>query len=331
MSASSWEHCCREVHFDYPLHSTAEPREEGHLKVSAIHSLFYAVYGNPQGIPVVILHGGPGFGCSDALSRFFDLNLWNVVMFDQRGAMRSTPFACMDENSPQHSIEDIEALRKHLGIEKWLIFGGSWGSTLGLLYGQAHPERCTGFILRGVFLGRQHDYLHLFYGMGKVFPEAYEPFVNYIPPEERQDLLSAYYRRIVHPDPEVNRKAALAFMRFDMSCSAHASQPEALEEVLRNDKLVLGVTKAFLHYSMNRFFLEPNQILSHMHTIQHIPAIIIHGRWDAICLPEMAHSLYQCWANSALWIVSQGGHSSNDPAIAAALAKATNSFAEKLK
>jgi proline iminopeptidase len=321
-------HSIEEVCFDHPLYPVVQPREEGYLKVSGTHSLFYAVYGNPQGIPVVVLHGGPGAGCSDAFTRHFDLKKWNVIMFDQRGAMRSKPFGCMEENTPQHSMEDIEALRRHLRVDKWIVFGGSWGTTLAVLYGQKYPESCLGFILRGIFLGREQDYLHLFYGMGKVFPEAYEPVVNYIPQEERHDLLGAYYRRIMDPNPEISLEAARVFMRFDMICSTQLPNPEAVEGFLQNDKYILGIVKTFLHYAMNHFFLEPNQILTHMHKIKHLPAIIVHGRWDAICLPSMAYDLYQRWDNSMAWIVTQGGHSSYDPAIAAALAKATDFFAE---
>jgi proline iminopeptidase len=324
-------HSHEQASVEHPLYPIAQPREQGFLKVSKIHTLFYAVYGNPKGIPVVILHGGPGAGCNDALSRFFDLDRWNVVMFDQRGAMRSEPFCCMEENSPQHSIADIEMLRKHLGIEKWVVFGGSWGSTLAILYGQEYPEQCTGFILRGIFLGREQDYLHLFYGMGKIFPEAYASFLNYIPQEERNDLLSAYYRRIFDPNPDIQLQAARAFMHFDAVCSTHLPDPQGVERLIHNDRLILSMTKAAFYYVMNRFFLEPNQILSRMHKVAHLPAIIIHGRWDAIDLPEMAYSLYQNWDNSTLWMMTQGGHSANDPAIAQALAKASDLFIEKMK
>ena len=324
------EHSHKEICIDHPLYTISQEREQGYLKVSEKHELFYSVYGNPKGIPVVILHGGPGAGCSDVLSRFFDLNLWNVVMFDQRGAMQSKPFGCMEENTPQHSIEDIEALRKHLGIEKWVVFGGSWGSCLGLLYGQKYPERCTGFILRGIYLAREQDYLYILHGMGKVFPEAYDSFLHYIPVEERHDLLSAYYRRIMDPDPDIHLQAARAFICFTI-CSWYIHNPEEVETFLQNDTLILSMAKPFLHYSMNRFFLEPNQVLDQMPAIAHLPAILIHGRLDSICLPDMAYSLYKKWDNSTLWMIAKGGHSANDPAIAAALAKATDLFAEKLK
>lgn len=315
----------------YALYPIEKPREEGYLKVSEIHKVFYATYGNPNGIPVVILHGGPGGGCSDVMSCFFDLARWNVVMFDQRGAIRSEPFACMEENSPEHSIADIEVLRKHLGIEKWAVFGGSWGSALALLYGQQHPEHCMGFILRGVFLARQQDYLHVFYEVGKVFPEAYEPFLEYIPEEEQADLLSAYYKRIMDPDPQVHMEAARTFIRFATTCSTHLPNPEGVEKTIQNDKLILSMAKAFLHYSINDFFLKPNQILSQMDKVADLPAIIIHGRWDAMDPPEEAYSLHKSWTNSTLWMIPEGGHSAFDPAVAKALVEATDLFAEKLE
>ena len=178
-----FSHSCEEQFFNDSLYPSVKAREEGLLKVSNLHTLFYAVYGNPSGIPVVILHGGPGGGCDDSMAQFFDPNRWNIIMFDQRGAMRSEPFGCLEENSTQHLISDIESLRKHLGIEKWMVFGGSWGSSLGLLYGQEHPDRCIGFVLRGIWFARESDWLHLFYGMGKIFPEAYAPLINHIPEE----------------------------------------------------------------------------------------------------------------------------------------------------
>lgn len=325
----SMPHTHTEVCFEHSLYPIVTPKQEGYLQVSDIHRLFYATYGNPEGIPVVVLHGGPGAGCSDNLSQFFDLTRWHVVMFDQRGAMRSMPFGCMEENTPHHSVADIEVLRKHLGIEKWMVFGGSWGSTLAILYGQAHPEACLGFILRGIYLGTELGYLHLFYSMGQIFPEAYEPFLSHIPVEERHDLVTACYRRVMDPDPEVHMGIARAFMRYDTLCSTHVPNPEAVEKTLQNDRLTLSLSKAFMYYSKHRFFLEPDHILSQMDRVKNLPAMIVQGRWDAITLPYMAYSLHKNWTNSTLWMVSQGGHSCYDPAVATALAKATDFFAEK--
>ncbi len=312
------------MHVEHPLYPVSQSREEGTLKVSSLHTLHYALYGNPQGMPVIVLHGGPGYGCTDSISRFFDPERWNVVMFDQRGAMRSQPLGCMEENSTQHSIQDIETLRKHLHIDRWFVFGGSWGSTLALLYGQEFPERCLGFILRGIFLARRADYLHLFQGMGKIFPEAYERLVQAIPEEERRDLFEAYYRRIFDSNPEIQRQAMREFMLYDTICATHLPQPEMIEAIQRNDSIAFSTSKAFFHYCKHDFFIEPNQILSRMDRISHLPSIIVHGRWDAICLPDMAFSLHRTWNNSLLWMIDDGGHSSNDPAIAQALATATD-------
>ena len=317
--------------FGHELYPISSPNKEGYLAVSDKHALFYATYGNPKGRSIVVLHGGPGGGCEDALTRFFDLSEWHVVMFDQRGAMRSTPFGCMEENTAQNSIADIEVLRKHLEIKQWVVFGGSWGSTLALLYGQEHPEQCLGFILRGIFLGREQDYLHLIDGMGKIFPDAYDSFFNYLPKEEQGDLLSAYYKRVMDPNPEVHMPAARAFIKYDSICSTHLPNTENVEKVIGNDMLTLSIARAFFYYSYHKFFLQPNQILSRMHSIAQIPSVIIHGRWDAICRPEMAYSLHKSWQNSALWLIPDGGHSANDPAISQALANATDLFIEQIK
>ena len=286
----SLPHSHKEMDFNHSLYQVAKPREADYLKVSEIHSIFYAAYGNPKGIPVVILHGGPGIGCDDSLSRFFDLDRWNVIMFDQRGAMRSQPFCCMEENSTQHSIEDIESLRKHLGIEKWVVFGGSWGSTLAMLYGQEHPDRCKGFILRGIFLAREQDSLHLFYGMGKVFPEAYEPFLNFIPLEERDDLISAYYKRFTDPNPEIRKTAAYLLLQYVFTCSTHLPNPALMEKLLQNDRLILSTATSFFHYLRNQFFIEPNQILSRMEKIAHLTGY--SNSWPLGCCRSARNGIF---------------------------------------
>ncbi len=319
-----------EANHQHPFYPLTACLEEGYLKVSNIHTLYYATYGNTKGIPVIVLHGGPGAGCQQAFLKVFDLNRFFVITFDQRGSMRSSPLGSIEENTPQHSVEDIETLRKHFEIEQWLIFGGSWGVALATLYGQKYPEKCLGFILRGAFLGRKLDYLNVLYGMGRVFPEAYDVFIQFIPEEERHDLLTAYYRRVMDPDLKICMPAARKFMKFDLICGSHLPDPAKVDKFLQKDDFVLGVSKLFLHYSMHDFFLENNQILSNMNRISHLPAIIVHGRWDAVCLPETAYLLHKHWKNSLLWFVLGGGHSSNDPAIAASLATAMDTFAEQL-
>ncbi len=319
-----------ELSCHHDLYPIMSPNYEGYVPVSKTHTLFYATYGNPRGIPIVILHGGPGEGCSEEMTRFFDLRRFYVILFDQRGSNKSLPFASLEENTPHHSVEDLEILRTHLGIETWLIFGGSWGSTLAILYGQSHPERCKGFILRGIFLGRKQDYLHLLYDMGKISPKAYDKFLHFIPEEERSDLLTAYYNRVMHPNPEVYLPAARSFLEFDATCVRFSANPQSVEHVLKNDHKVYCVAKHFLYYSKNQFFLEPNQILSRMDKIKHIPAVIIHGKYDIVTLPENAYTLHRAWDNSTLWMTSLGGHSSLENANASALATALDLFADQI-
>ncbi len=299
---------------------------ENYLQVSDAHSLYYAIYGSPTGIPVVVLHGGPGGFCSPELTRFFDLKVWKVILFDQRGALRSLPFGLLEENTPQHSIEDIEKLRNHLGIAKWVVFGESWGSALAMLYGQAHPNSCLGFILSGVFLARVEDCHHILHGMGRFYPEAHQRMVEFIPENERSDLMKAYYRRVMDSDPAVCFSAAREFMRYDFICATHRPSREAVSKRLENKMLTLNLARTFLHYSMNGFFLQNNQILNEIGKVSKLPALIVQGRWDAICPPEMAYSVHQKWENSALWLVTEGSHSVYEPPFSSTLVEATDFF-----
>lgn len=309
----------------YPIES---PSSEGYLQVSEKHQIYYAAYGNPDGIPVVILHGGPGIGCSDSLTRFFDLNNWYVIMFDQRGAMRSKPFACMEENTTAHSISDIETLRKYFEIDKWVLFGGSWGSCLALSYGEAHPEACLGFILRGIFLGRDED-IRLFKDIETKSTEAYREFITNIPEEELDHLPEACYRRIMDPDPQAHMSMARAIISYMGQIDTPPAPPKKMEMVLKNDRFVLSQARALLHYLINGCFLEPNQILSRIDRIAHLPAILIHGSSDTVCFPEQARLLHANWDRSLLWMIDGAGHSTDDPAIASALVEATRAFAIK--
>ena len=301
-------------------------REEGYLDVSSLHSIYYACYGNKDGVPAIILHGGPGAGCSASMAESFDLTFWNVIMFDQRGANRSKPFGCMEENTTSHLINDIEALREHFGVDQWLVFGGSWGSALGMLYGQKHPDRCLGFVLRGVFLARDQDHRHLFYEMGKIFPEAYQKVIDLIPENEQEDLFEAYYKRLMNPDPKIHLETAKVFMEFDITCASHMPMPELVSAVVNHDKVSYGCAKTYAQYAKNHFFIEPNQILENLEQISNLPSIIVQGRYDAICLPYMAYLVHQSWQKSQLWMVPDGGHSALDPAISKHLFEATESF-----
>ncbi len=305
------------------------PREQGYLRVSEKHELFFARYGNPEGIPVVVLHGGPGGGGYEKPLPFFDLSRFNVVMFDQRGASRSKPFACMEENTTQHSIADIETLRMHLGIHKWLVFGGSWGSLLGVLYGEAHPESCLGFILTGVFLGREQDIRLLQYT--EKAKEHYQQFILNIPEDERAELIAACYKRVMDPDPEVHMKMARAVLRYHLISTTSSLNSAWIDSLLNDNQFTLGLTRTVLHYASHQLFLYPNQALAEVQKVSHLPAIIVQGNADINCLPEQAELLHQNWKNSQLWMIDGGGHNMDQSAISAALTRAANSFIKSMK
>lgn len=305
------------------------PYEENYLQVSQIHRIWYAQYGNPQGEPVVLLHGGPGAGSGDNDMRFFDPKYYRIILLDQRGAKRSEPAAEMRENTTQHLIADIEALRQQLKIEKWLVFGGSWGSALSLAYGQAHPERCLGFILRGIFLGRKAEGDQLWYGMKDAFPEVWEEFVNFLPVEERDDLPGSYYKRLMHPDRNINYPAARAFIKYDFTSAFLQAEPAAIQALMDDEKASLGMAKTFTHYYMHDFFFKPNELIDNLDKVNHLPLIIVHGRYDIICRAQVAYELHKKWPNSKLVIVEAAGHSAREPGITKALVEATESMKQR--
>jgi proline iminopeptidase len=310
------------------LYPEIKPYSEGYLQVSDLHKLYFCEFGNPHGIPVVVVHGGPGGGCSPSWSSFFNPELFRVVMFDQRGAGRSTPFANMVENTPQDSISDMEQLRKYLGIDQWCLFGGSWGSALSLLYSEAHPERVTAMVLRGVFLGREQDYMHLFYGMRNTYPEAWDVMVQELGEDENCDLVRSLHDKIMNPNPVVHMAAARAFMKFDTICAYLLPNQQALQGVYEDDKGTLGVARAFVHYSANNFFLEDNQILRDIDKIRAIPTIIVQGRYDVICPMKEAYDLHKQLPNSELWTIPDAGHSSLEHSVAKALKMAMDKVSE---
>lgn len=295
--------------------------KEGYLQVSDIHQIFYSTFGNPEGIPVVVVHGGPGMGCGDKPSPIFDLNRYNVVLFDQRGAMRSKPFACMEDNTTQLLIEDIETLRRFLGIKKWVVYGGSWGSLLGILYGEAHPESCIGFVLSGIFLGREQD-IQLFREKG----EPYQEFLSLFPVNEQHDVLTACYERVMSQDPNEHLPIARAFFRYIMISSIYTKNPAAVDFLFKDDRLALSMSRAVLFYAHHQLFLRPNQALSQIDRVSHLPLIIVQGASDLNCPPNQAKLLHQYWKNSQLQLIERCGHSSDDSAMTVALKKAIESF-----
>ena len=304
------------------LYSIQESFNHGYLAVNDGHQIFFEEFGNPDGMPVLLVHGGPGWDC-DKSSQYFDPNYYRIIMFDQRGCGRSLPFAEMKNNTPQHSVTDMEAIRKYLNIDKWILFGGSYGSLLSILYGETHPDRVYCFVLRGIFLGRKQDYENLLCrdGMGKFFPESYQRMLNLFSEEERTDLIAAMDKRIMSQDEKDHMPLAHAFMYYDLLCAQLFPDFEKIEKNL-DQKLALSVSRAFIHYAANNFFLKANQLIRNIEHIKDIPAIIIHGRYDLICPPQNAYELYKKWPLSELWFITNAGHLSTGPSIAQALRNA---------
>jgi len=307
------------------LYPPLEPYGAGMLALDRTHTMYWEQSGNPRGVPVVFLHGGPGAGSAPSHRRFFDPAHYRIVIFDQRGAGRSTPLGELRENTTPHLIDDIERLRKHLGIASWIIFGGSWGSTLALAYGAAHPARCAGFVLRGIFLCRQSEIDWFLYGLRHIFPEAWRAFANVIPASERRDLLAAYYRRLTHPDPAIHMPAARAWGRYEGSCSTLRPSPDTVA-YFASDGVALGLARMEAHYFTHGIFLPENSLLDNVATLRHIPAAIVQGRYDAVCPVVSADDLHRAWPEAEYSVVPDAGHSAWEPGICAELVKATETF-----
>ena len=307
------------------LYPPIEPYRSGHLPVDARHTLYWEECGNPQGVPVLFLHGGPGAGLSPRHRQFFDPEHYRIVLFDQRGAGRSTPLGEVRDNSTPLLVQDIEQLRQMLGIAQWLVFGGSWGSTLALAYGQAHPGRCTGFVLRGIFLCTPAEVDWFLNGIANFFPEAHARFVADIPPAERADLLQAYVRRLFSDDAAQNLHAARTWSGYEGSCLHLLPHPEVAAQ-FETDAVALGVGRLEAHYFRHGAFLEDDQLIRNVHRIAHLPATIVQGRYDVVCPPASAWRLHQAWPGATLQIVEDAGHAATEPGIAAALVAATDRF-----
>ena len=310
---------------DTILFAPLEPYRSGTLAVDSIHTLYWEESGNPHGTPVLFLHGGPGSGTSPRQRRFFDPAHYRIVLFDQRGAGRSTPLGEHRDNTTQLLVADIERLRSMLGIEQWLLFGGSWGSTLALAYGQAHPQRCLGFILRGIFLCSRSEIDWFLYGMEQFFPEVHAEFVALLPPAERHDLLQAYRRRLFAEEPAVYAPAARAWGRYEGRCLYLRPDPAAVDE-FSSDAVSLGVGRLEAHYFLNGGFLAPGQLLRDVARIAHLPAVIIQGRYDVVCPPVSAYRLHQAWPQARLQMIDDAGHAAFEPGTARALVAAAEQF-----
>jgi proline iminopeptidase len=306
------------------LYPSYKPYKETYLTISSLHTLYYAEFGNPEGIPVLIVHGGPGAGCCPEWSSFFDPTYFHVIMLDQRGAGNSIPIAEMYENNSNYLVEDMEKLRKNLNLDSWILFGGSWGVALSLLYAEKYPNRVRSMVLRGVFLARKTDYEHLFYGMKQYYPEEWDIMVQDFSSTEKKNLINAFDARIMNPDKTIHMPAAHAFMRFDTVCGTLLPDHELVSSQAHDNHSTLTIARSFIHYSAKNFFLTDNQILDNITTIQHIPTIIVQGRYDMICPVATAYELYKHLPLSELWIIPDAGHFSSENSISRALCYAMN-------
>ncbi len=303
------------------------PFQTGYLPVdqAAGHVMYWEQAGLPTGQPVLFLHGGPGAGAGAVHRRFFDPQFWRIVIFDQRGAGRSRPLGELANNTTPDLVEDIEKLRRQLGIERWLLFGGSWGSTLAIAYAQAYPQHVTGLVLRGVFLGRRSEVEWFLHGMRLIFPDAHAAFRDFLPAVERADLLGAYLRRLSDPDPTVHLPAARAWSTYEGSCSTLLPSPETVSSFAQ-DRTALGLARIEAHYFAHDLFLPPEGLLGHMGRIGHLPAEIVQGRYDMICPPVTAFDLAARWPAARLTVLPDAGHSALEPAIRRTLVAAVERF-----
>jgi proline iminopeptidase len=308
-----------------------EPYRSAELKVSALHTIYYEEVGNPKGVPILFLHGGPGGGLTPNYRRFFDPGHYRVVLIDQRGAGKSTPYAELRENTTWDLVRDIEAVREALGIRKWIVFGGSWGSTLGLAYAVTHPARVLGLILRGIFLCRKLE-IDWFYqeGASHIFPDAWEEYLAPIPPAERGDLVGAYYRRLTGPDEAERVRCAIAWSKWEASTMYLVPNEASIREHAE-PKTALPLARIECHYfHYNTFFQTPNYLLESVPKIRHIPGVIIHGRYDLVCPIRNAWDLHRAWPEAELAIVPNAGHAAMEPGIRSRLIEATEAF-KKIK
>ncbi len=301
------------------------PFETGYLPVTGGHVMYWEQVGAPEGRPVLCLHGGPGAGAGAVDRRFFDPAFWRVVIFDQRGAGRSRPLGGLEHNTTVDLVDDIETLREHLGVQRFLLFGGSWGSTLALAYAQAHPERVAGLVLRGVFLGRPAELEWFLYGLRRFFPDAHAAFASFLPPDERHDLLGAYLTRLIDPDPSVHLPAARAWSLYEGSCSTLLPSPDAVASFAR-DRSALGLARIEAFYFANGLFLPPEGLLARMHLLASLPAEIVQGRYDMVCPVQSAFELAAVWPQARLTIVPDAGHSALEPGVRRALVAAVERF-----
>ena len=306
-----------------------EPNRTGYLKVSGGHELYWEESGNPRGKPVIFLHGGPGAGTEPSHRCFFHPELYRIILMDQRGCGKSRPHADLHENTTWHLVSDIEQLRRELQIDQWVVFGGSWGSTLALAYAETYPSVVSALILRGIFLCRQLE-LRWFYQFGAhhLFPEAWDSYISLTPPEERNDLIGAYYRRLTSPDPAVRKDAAKRWAFWEESALRLIPDPN-LSRSSTDDSHADAIARIECHYFMHHaFFKTDNWLIEHISQIRHVPAVIVHGRYDIVCPVVNAWDLHRAWPEAKLEIIPDAGHAAGEPGVTNALVQATDAFGQ---
>jgi proline iminopeptidase len=309
------------------LYPPLEPHRTGMLRVSELHEVYFEESGNPEGKPAVFVHGGPGGGTLPEYRRFFDPNHYRIVLFDQRGCGRSRPHAELRENTTWDLVADMERLREHLGIDRWLVFGGSWGSTLSLAYAQTHPEKTSALVLRGIFLLRPQELVWFYQeGANFIFPDAWEKYLEPIPESERGDLMAAYYRRLTSPDRKEQIRAAKAWSVWEGTTSKLLPDPSLVVH-FEQDEFAIAFARIECHYFVNKgFFKHPDQLLDGVSRIRHIPAVIVQGRYDVVCPMVTAWELWRRWPEAELNVVPDAGHAASESGTTSFLVEATDRF-----
>lgn len=316
----------------HTLYPAIKPYATYNLQVDSIHEIYVEECGSPDGIPVLFVHGGPGGGCGKTDRRFFDPEKYRIVLFDQRGSGRSKPHAELQENRSNLLVEDIETIRTTLAIDRWILFGGSWGSTLSLLYAQAHPKRVTAMILRGIFLARQSDldWTYSVGGASQIFPDQWQDFLAPVPAREQDNLLEAYHRRLFGDNELARMNAAKHWAMWEGQIATLRPNQEVIDHCA-DPHLALAMSRIECHYFKNNAFIKENQIIKNMNLVAKIPGIIIHGRYDMVCPLENAWQLAEHWPAAELHIIRDAGHASLEPGIVDALIRATDEFACKFE
>ena len=298
------------------------PYSSGFLSVDDTHNLYWEQSGNPDGVPIILLHGGPGAGASPTHRRFFDPDYYRIIIFDQRGAGRSTPLGSLENNTTQHLVDDIEKLRAHFGIDHWHVFGGSWGSTLALAYAIEHPDVCKSIIMRGIFLCEDEEIHWFLYGMRTIFPEAWEQFTAILDENELDDILTAYHKRLTSDDEDVQMQAAIRWALYESACSSLLPNYETITTDEQKAQS-LALARLECHYFFTQAYRGKHKLTNHLDKIRHIPTSIIQGRYDVICPIVTANRLHQLWPEADYVVVPDSGHSSMDPTLRSRLIEAT--------